>query len=326
VKHKLLGIVAACIAVAFASQARSAQLPLPKDGWAAWQVEAVENAEAWCCWDDWDHEIGRTKPCNLDDDDRGMGTREHATTDAVRVYARFSNGRLEKLRTLAASCPVESKTPIQKLEGVSADDSVRWLKSVDMTGELEHPVLASLAVHRGDLALGALKDIAQGNAPTERRNHAIFWLALMRGNAGADITSALMFGDQESEVRRHAAFALSQSKSPRVVPDLIKLGNTDANGEVRAHAWFSLAHMGAPGAEQAISAALRRDQDDHVRDQAVFALSQLPDGRAVRALIGTAEDRSLTREQRKRAVFWLSQSKSDEAQAYLERVLAATSR
>jgi HEAT repeat protein len=59
-----------------------------------------------------------------------------------------------------------------------------------------------------------------------------------------------------------------------------------------------------------------------VREQAIFALSQLPDGRGTRALIATAEDRSLTREQRKRAVFWLAQSESDEAQAYLQKVLA----
>jgi hypothetical protein len=36
-----------------------------------------------------------------------------------------------------------------------------------------------------------------------------------------------------------------------------------------------------------------------------------------------AEDRSLSREQRKRAVFWLTQSESEAAQAYLERVLTA---
>jgi HEAT repeat protein len=143
----------------------------------------------------------------------------------------------------------------------------------------------------------------------------------MRGTAGADVTSSLMFNDKDAEVRKHAAFAITQSKSPRVAPDLIRLGNTDKDGDVRAQAWFWLAHTGAPTAEDAITAALKKDQDDHVREQAIFALSQLPDDRAPRALIAAAENQSLSHEQRKRAVFWLAQSKSDAAQAYLDKVL-----
>jgi hypothetical protein len=38
-------------------------------------------------------------------------------------------------------------------------------------------------------------------------------------------------------------------------------------------------------------------------------------------LIAVAEDRSLTREQRKRAVFWLGPSESADAQACLDKVL-----
>ena len=127
---------------------------------------------------------------------------------------------------------------------------------------------------------------------------------------------------KEPEVRKHAAFAIAQTKSPRAAADLIRQGNTDKVGEVRAQAWFWLAQTGAAEAEQAIGAALRKDPDDEVREQAIFALSQLPDDRGVKALIAAAQDSSLSREQRKRAVFWLSQSGSDAAQAYLEKVLA----
>jgi HEAT repeat protein len=115
---------------------------------------------------------------------------------------------------------------------------------------------------------------------------------------------------------------MAQTRSPRAATDLIRQGNTDKVGDVRAQAWFWLAQTGAAEAEQAISAALRKDADDHVREQAIFALSQLPDDRSTRALVAAAEDRSLSREQRKRAVFWLAQSESASAQAYLEKVLA----
>ena len=112
-------------------------------------------------------------------------------------------------------------------------------------------------------------------------------------------------------------------KSPRAAADLIRLGNTDKAGEVRAQAWFWLAQTGAPERRTRSSRRSGRMRDEDVREQAIFALSQLPDERATRALIATAEDRSLSREQRKRAVFWLAQSESDSAQAYLEQVLTA---
>src|SRR5690606_20750989 len=105
-------------------------------------------------------------------------------------------------------------------------------------------------------------------------------------------------------------------------PDLIRLANTDEDGQVRAQAWFWLAQSRDAGAEQAILAALRKDTDDHVREQAVFALSQLPGDRATRALIEVAEDKTLTSQQRKRALFWLAQQESPGGQAYLETMLA----
>jgi HEAT repeat protein len=80
--------------------------------------------------------------------------------------------------------------------------------------------------------------------------------------------------------------------------------------------------MGAASAEQAIFAALRKEPEEDVRERAVIALSRLPDERATRALIAVAEDRSQSRELRKRAVFWLSQSETDAAQTYLEQVLS----
>jgi HEAT repeat protein len=215
------------------------------------------------------------------------------------------------------------------MKTMAPDDSARWLiararPSGGASGSdrpLDESALGGLAMHRGELALNALADFARNDSRLETRKRAVFWLAILRGTQGADITSSVMFADNAPEMREHAAFALSQSRSPRVATDLIRLGNTDKVGDVRAKAWFWLAQTGAPESERAISAALRKEADDDVREQAIFALSQLPGDRATRALIALAEDRSLPKEQRKRAVFWLSNSESDSAQAYLERVL-----
>lgn len=331
--HRSLRAAALCLtSMVLGPQALAAELKLPADGWSSWEIAAVDDAPAWCCWNN-----GRTTrgsswtSCKLDSSDSGFGNRDDETTDTVRIYARTVGGKVDRLRALSASCPVEAATAIHDLGTVAEDDSVRWLIDLAKQAELgtvkRHRIgdnfLAALAVHRGNFARDALAGMARNDARRETRMQVVFWLAQVRGVEGAQITSSVMFNDQDPDVRKHAAFALAQSKAPRVAADLIRLGNTDTVGDVRAQAWFWLAQNGAPEAASAISAALKKDSDDDVRERAIFALAQLPDDRGTRALIAAAEDRSLSREQRKRAVFWLTQSESDAAQAYLERVLTA---
>jgi HEAT repeats len=331
--HGSISAAALCLtSLALAPQAFSTELTLPRDGWTSWQVAAVDAAPDWCCWSDSRNFRDASRAaCRLDSDQGGYGSRDHAKTDLARIYARTAGGRIDRFRVLSASCPVETDTPIHDLGSVAQDDSARWLTQLarqreSSTATRRHSgddVLAALAINRGDLARDALAGIARNDARDEARKQAVFWLALVRGNEGADITSSVMFNDKDAEVREHAAFALGQSKSPRAGADLVRLGNTDRDAEVRGQAWFWLAHRAAPEAEQAIFAALRKEQDDDVLDRAIVALSRLPDARATRALIAAAEDRSLSRELRKRAVFWLSHSESDAAQAYLEQILTA---
>jgi HEAT repeat protein len=332
---KLLTVrTAALLLACCASQLRAAEVQLPEEGWASWEVEAPEGTPFWCCWSNWNRRGDPREPCKLDEHPQGYGTRDDdATTNSVRVYARTKAGKLDRLQVLAAACPVITRTEVRELT-VAADDSARWLiararqdGSDSSTREpLVQQALAALAMHRGEPAGRALADFARQDKREDARKWAVFWLALMRGAEGAEITSSVMFDDPQPEVRKHAAFAITQSKSPRAAADLIRQGNTDKDDDVRAQAWFWLAQTGYPDAEAAILAALRKDADDHVREQAVFALSQLPGERSAKALIATAEDQSLSREQRKRAVFWLSQSQSDAAQEYLEAVLARAGR
>jgi HEAT repeats len=326
--HCSIGAAALCLSsFAFAPRASSAELALPPDGWTSWEVAAVDGAPDHCCWSDsMNFRDSSRSACRLDARQQSYGSRDHATTDLVRIYARTTGGKIDRFRALSAACAVETATPIRDLGRVAEDESARWL--VDLVKQrdahkhqVEEDVLAALAMNRGNLARDGLTGIARNDARTETRKQAVFWMALLRGAEGADITSSIMFNDKNAEVREHAAFSLSQSKAPRATADLIRLGNTDRDSEVRAQAWFWLANLGVPEAENAILAALRKESDDDVLERAIVALSQLPDARATKALIAIAEDRSQSRELRKRAVFWLSQSESDAAQSYLEQIL-----
>jgi hypothetical protein len=332
----VFGTRAAALALMLASgaPADSAEPKLPVDGWVSWEVAAVEDAPVWCCFDGSKGRNGPAEACELDERNFSFGSRDRdESMSTARVYARSSGGKLDRLQLLSNTCPVVTQSPVQELAGVTVDESARWLAAQVQQGIVNpakketqaERLLPALALHRGAVALDALKSLARSGNQFETRKTAVFWLALARGAEGADFVSAILFNDPEPEMRRHATFALSQSKSPRKAVDLIRLGKTDKDADVRSKAWFWLAQTGVIEADQAIADAVRKDPEGEVREQAVFALSQLPDERATRALIAAAEDQSLTREQRKRAVFWLSHSQSDAAQKYLDQVLARLS-
>lgn len=311
----------------FAPPAQAAGLEPPRSGWASWEVPAVAAAPAWCCF-----EAQRTPPakavCKLDDKDHGYGSRNDATTDTVRIYARFADGKLERLRALSADCPVQVNAQILALSP-SEQTSVEWLAARladDTAKRLRSELMAALAVHRTASAYDVLARSARQGPRFDDRKDAVFWLAHVRGREGAELTTALMFEDTDARMREHAAFALTQSSSPRIAEDLMRLARTDRAGKVRGQAWFWLAHTAAAQTERAIEAALRAETDREVREQAIFALSQLPDDRATGALIAVAENRDLPREDRKRAIFWLAQQGSDSALAYIDRVVNAARR
>src|SRR5688572_6802673 len=117
----------------------AAGIALPREGWASWEVPAVEGAPATCCWEGWSGGDLQRRACKLDEISGGQNTRNNETTDSVKVYARSTGGKLDRLRVLTANCPVETSTPIQELNGVSADQSAGWLIAQLQQGSADAP-------------------------------------------------------------------------------------------------------------------------------------------------------------------------------------------
>lgn len=99
--------------LALAPQAFSADLTLPRDGWSSWQVAAVGEAPDWCCWsDNSNFRDAPQTPCRLDRNHNGYGSRNDATTDVVRIYARTAGGRIDRLRVFSAGCSICTLGPV----------------------------------------------------------------------------------------------------------------------------------------------------------------------------------------------------------------------
>ena len=90
--------------------------------------------------------------------------------------------------------------------------------------------------------------------------------------------------------------------------------NTDVLAAIAMHEGAAPGRFLLDTAENGRTIKLRKD--------AVFAISLLPESQSVNALLGLLEDRQMHREVREQALFWLVQSDSDQAYAYLDRLFA----
>ncbi len=315
--------LAALALVVLSSGASAAPSP-QGDGWHGWEVEAVDGAPAWCCYS-WQGGTPAEAGCDLDDGHQGYGTsnQRRATTGKMNVYVRLDGGRVQDIRTVATSCPVESESGIEWLGAQPADASVAWLRRQLDAGDrhVSSGALASIAVHAGAAASRTLVDTARHDDDIENRKDAVFWMGQARARASAPELRAIMFDDPDPTLREHATFSWSQADVPRRAETLRELALSDDSTKVRGQAWFWLAQTGDESTEHSIFSALRSESSRKVRHQAIFALSQLPGERGVEALVHVVEDRALDDKDRKQAIFWLAQSESPRAVDYLARVL-----
>jgi HEAT repeat protein len=313
------------IAGFFSNSADAAFADMSADGWHTWRVAAAESAPNWCCFV-WNGGDLQTENCDLDSRHGNYGSSDDPITGVgeMQLYALMNDGKVSKVRTLSPQCRVSSRATITDLGFVAGDESIEWLERlITPRTKVSAGALAAISVHAGDNPLYVLVDVARDNDSFENRKDAIFWMAQVRGADAESQIEKLMFNDKNPDFREHAAFALSQSDAPGRVVALVRLGNKDSAADVRSKAWFWLAQAGSAESEVEIRKAIRDERNSGVREQAIFALSQLPDERATAALVIVIEDRNLSDEDRKHALFWLAQLDSDPALAYLERILSS---
>jgi hypothetical protein len=297
-------------------------LSLPSDGWARMQIQAVQPTPQWCCFD----HNGAANVCDLQSKNFGFasvaGTQQTADR-YVWLYLKTKGSKVVDLRTLGAQCKVKNDIDPINLGAPSSAESLTLLQSLLTKDDqqLQEHTLAAIAVHADQQVDQLLRDYSADQQPIPRQKTALFWAGQLRGKVGFNLAASKLANSVHSELREHALFVISQTASTQRLTLLRQSGFHDRDPQVRAQAWFWLAQTALPNVEQDIRRGAYQDRSEQVRDQAVFALSQLPEPRGADALIALVNDKSATRALRKRALFWLSQSKQARAQAYLEKVL-----
>jgi HEAT repeat protein len=236
---------------------------------------------------------------------------------ALVVLIRVERGVPGQLRVTSPDCHVDAGgVPFYWLNGVPASESIAWLKT-----QVTETAVMAIALHRDAAADQALDDLASATSPVEVRKRAAFWLGTARGAHGIATLKRMLAGDPAPDVRDRVVFALAQSKDPGGIPLVIEAARNDRDPHLRGQALFWLAQKAAAQvSKQAIQNALTNDPDSAVRERAVFALTRLPNGEGVPMLIELAtshRDPAV----RKKAMFWLGQSKDPRALDFLALVL-----
>lgn len=302
--------------------------------WIAWSVPSVKQNNEMCCYNMHD---GVVADCGCSLESGGVnhlgdtsGKQAPVKLEGDRdfeVFVRTDGGRVQKVRALGVSCPVDAQNmPVYWLTDVKPSDSVAVLKTLaEKSGgsgdrkPADGAVLA-IALTQDASADTALDALISTDRPEWLRKKVAFWIGMERGQSGLAKLLALMKSDPSDGFRRELVFPISQSKMPEAETELMRIAKEDRSTGVREQAIFWLAQKAGKKAAGFIKDAVDNDPDTAVKKRAVFALSQLPKGEGVPLLIQVAKTNA-NPQVRKQAIFWLGQSGDPRALDYIESVL-----
>lgn len=327
--HFTIGSGAAILLLAAGAAAASgndlAARVAQQDGWAGWRVPMVAGAGVPCCFD-WHHDRTGSGVCSLDSHDWNIGTNDDdprpVTSGDLDVYVHVAGGRVDKVRSYAATCTIANAEKVRRLDPVGAADSVAFLAAAARSAghEVADGEIASVALHADPSATAALSTLAEPAHPRKLREQALFWLAEARGAEGAKVVERIATTDADADTREHAVFALSQAHGYDGYAAVHAIAQHDASAQVRGQALFWMAQMHDKRAKDDILAALASDPSPEVQEQAVFALSQLKDKQGDATLMAIVRG-NYPRRVKERALFWLGESGSPEVIAFLDDLL-----
>jgi len=189
----------------------------------------------------------------------------HVLLDAsteLTLMGKVERGELQRLRVFTPECDVDTgSVPLIWLDGVRADDSVRWLADLirsvgptfrsgefDSTSQVVSPALTALAVHPGNLATRTLVDLARNDTRADIRRRALPALADRADQQAVGAITAAIQQDPELGVKKQAVAALGRLPADQGVALLIDVARTNKSRELQREAMQWLGRSNDPRA------------------------------------------------------------------------------
>lgn len=159
----------------------------------------------------------------------------------VRIDMRVRGGVVEDLDAEVGGSPRE-RDPVTDLGEVAPAEAAEFLLDL---AEREPTDAAERAIFPAMLARGVetwprLLSIARGDARTDVRRQALFWLGQEASERATEGLTSIIADEGEIELREHAVFALSQRPADQAVGALIRIARTNPEPALRKRAIFWL--------------------------------------------------------------------------------------
>jgi HEAT repeat protein len=212
---------------------------------------------------------------------------------------------------------------LSQVSGEKAEQFLMGILKESRDVDLQKKALFSLSQRRSERSQQSLREFAtREDAPKELREEAIFWIGQRRSEDNAQFLRQL-FGKSSSEAAREKIlFSLAQMKGFGTEAFILEqVANTKLPMETRKQALF-WAGQGNGVTTAQLAGIYDRSPESDMRDQVIFVIAQRGnrDSAALDKLIEIARtDRD--REMRKKAVFWLGQSKDPKAAKLLQEMI-----
>ena len=203
---------------------------------------------------------GRLNTCGLEPGDRAVRTSEGQPLanqgpirlegpETMNVLFRVESREVQRIRFFSPDCELDAGgRAIHWMDAVDATQSVNLLKTFMTMDRIRSTALAAIAMHKDDLSVPALIELARRDPQIKVRGDALFWLGQKAGEKAVGEITAAIDNDPETEVKKRAVFALSQLPKDEGIPLLIKVARTNQNPAVRKQAMFWLGQSKDPRA------------------------------------------------------------------------------
>jgi HEAT repeat protein len=198
------------------------------------------------------------------------------------------------------------------LSQVQTEAAVAALDSVLRASQdqaIQEKAIFALSQHNSPRAQRALQDYARRTtAPLALRENAVFWLGQSSRADNGEFLRTLYGSVSESSLKEKVIFSLAQRGNREDARWLLQIAANDSeNVEIRKKAVFWAAQSGGIDLPELFT-LYDQARDRELKEQLIFAYSQSSHKGAVDKLIDIAKTDS-DRELRKKALFWLTQTK-----------------
>ncbi|HEX2721829.1 MAG TPA: HEAT repeat domain-containing protein [Gemmatimonadaceae bacterium] len=209
------------------------------------------------------------------------------------------------------------------LSQLEDDRAVSMLDDILKTSrdeDIGDKAIFGLSQHRSGKGFPILRSYAESDAnPEDLRGKAIFWLGQRRSGDGENYLRGLYSRIRSEELRDKIIFSMSQQKSVESNQWLLDLvSNSNEPLEMRKKALF-WAGQGGASIEKLASMYSRMDNRE-MKDQMIFVFSQRHERAALDKLMDIAKN-DPDREARRKAMFWLGQSKDSRVAGFLSEMI-----